>query len=376
MPPIIRRFLIFEFRFLNHIRLLDWQSSIVMTTTVGTPTDGLLLAEFALTGSPEAFEELVRRHGGMVAGVCRRIAPRDAEDVAQAVFLTLAHKAKSLQGQACVAGWLHHVARDLARNALKSADRQKKREREAGGMRRDETREDAGWDEIRPILDRELDGLPEKYRVPLLLHYLQGRTQEEIAHEMGCQPGTISTWLHRGRELLRGRLSRAGVAVSSGMLFSLILQNSASAAISTGTMTAAVQAAGLVAAGHATAAAAALTPKAALLVKGGLKAMAIAKLKLAASIMISISMAGTGAGVAAYQALHVSAPEGSKADLTPQSFAKIHTLVRPNDSEWRHLRVNWITDIIAARRKAVAEDKPIVVMYTGGAGYNEPLGVC
>ena len=347
-----------------------------MTTTVESPTDGLLLAEFALTGSPEAFEELVRRHGGMVAGVCRRIAPRDAEDVAQAVFLTLAHKAKSLQGVACLAGWLHHVARDLSRNALQSATRQKRREQEAGQMRPDAGRDEAGWEEIRPMLDRELDGLPEKYRVPLLLHYFQGRTQEEIAHEMGCQPGTISTWLHRGRELLRGRLSRAGAAVSGAALFSLILQNSASAAISTGMVAATVEAAGLVAAGQSAAAAAALTPKAAMLVKGGLKAMAIAKLKLAASIVISLGMAGTGAGVAAYQALRAPAAEGSKADLTPESFAKLHALIRPQDQEWRHLRVSWITDIIAARRKAVAEDKPILVLYTGGAGYNEPLGVC
>jgi RNA polymerase sigma-70 factor (ECF subfamily) len=347
-----------------------------MTTTTSTPTDGLLLAEYAVTGSPEAFEELVRRHGGLVAGVCRRIAPRDAEDVAQAVFLTLAHKAKSLQGLSSVAGWLHHVARDLARNALKSAMRQKVREREARLMRPGKLREDAGWEEIRPILDRELDGLPEKYRVPLLLHYIEGRTQEDIAQEMGCRAGTISTWLHRGRELLRGRMARAGVAVSGGVLFTLILQNSASAAISAGAMSAAVHAAGLVAAGKATAAAGALTPKAAMLVKGGLKAMAIAKLKLAASIVFSIGMAGTGAGVAAYQALHVSAPEGSKADLTPQSFARIHALIRPNDSEWRHLRVNWITDVVAARKKAAAEDKPLVFLYTGGAGYNEPLGVC
>ena len=104
--------------------------------------------------------------------------------------------------------------------------------------------------------------------------------------------------------------------------------------------------------------------------------MAIAKLKLAASIVFSIGMAGTGAGVAAYQALHVSAPEGSKADLTAESFSKLHALIRPQDNEWRHLRVNWITDITAARRKAAAEDKPLVIMYTGGAGYNEPLGVC
>jgi RNA polymerase sigma factor (sigma-70 family) len=347
-----------------------------MRTTVGPPKDGLLLAEFALTGSPEAFEELVRRYGGLVAGVCRRIAPRDSEDVAQAVFLTLAHKAKSLQGVACLAGWLHHVARDLSRNALQSATRQKRREQEAGHMRPSGAREDAGWEEIRPVLDRELDGLPEKYRVPLLLHYFQGRTQEDIAHEMGCRVGTISTWLHRGRELLRGRLSRAGIAVSGGVLFSLILQNSASAAISTGAMAATIDAAGLVAAGKATAAAAALSPKAAMLVKGGLKAMAIAKLKLAASIVISLGMAGTGAGVAAYQVLRAPAAEGSKAELTPESFTKLHALIRPQEHEWRHLRVQWITDVIAARRKAVAEDKPIVLLYTGGAGYNEPLGVC
>lgn len=343
-------------------------------TTVATPTDRGLLADFASTGNPEAFEELVRRYGGLVAGVCRRIAPREAEDVAQAVFLTLAHKARSLRDVQCVAGWLHRVAGDLARNALKSATRQRRREREAGQIRPDERRDPAGWDDLRPILDRELDGLPEKYRVPLLLHYFQGRTQEDIAQEMGRGVGTISTWLHRGRELLRGRLARAGAAVSGGVLVSLIAQNAASAAVSSGSVAVAVQAAGLVAAGEAGAAAAALTPKAALLVKGGLKAMAIAKLKLAASLVISISLAGTGAGIAALRAL--PAAEGSKHDLTPESFAKLHALIRPQDHEWRHLRVQWITDIIAARRKAVAEDKPILVLYTGGAGYNEPLGVC
>jgi hypothetical protein len=63
-------------------------------------------------------------------------------------------------------------------------------------------------------------------------------------------------------------------------------------------------------------------------------------------------------------------------DLTPESFPRIHTLVRPHENEWRHLKVEWLTDVVAARKKAVAEDKPIVICYTGGAGYNEPLGVC
>ena len=66
----------------------------------------------------------------------------------------------------------------------------------------------------------------------------------------------------------------------------------------------------------------------------------------------------------------------AKAELTPQNFAALHALIRPHASEWRHLRVDWLTDVVAARKKAAAEDKPIVICYTGGAGYNEPLGTC
>ena len=69
-------------------------------------------------------------------------------------------------------------------------------------------------------------------------------------------------------------------------------------------------------------------------------------------------------------------PHGFKADLTAKTWAELHTIVRPQDNEWRHLKVQWLTDVVAARKKAAAEDKPIVICYTGGAGYNEPLGVC
>lgn len=68
--------------------------------------------------------------------------------------------------------------------------------------------------------------------------------------------------------------------------------------------------------------------------------------------------------------------DSAKADLTADSFPKLHALIRPQADEWRHLRVEWLTDIVPARKKAAAEDKPLVVLYTGGAGYNEPLGVC
>lgn len=72
----------------------------------------------------------------------------------------------------------------------------------------------------------------------------------------------------------------------------------------------------------------------------------------------------------------VTKDPGSKLDLTPQSFPSLHALIRPHDDEWRHLKIEWLTDVVAARKKAVAEDKPMVILYTGGAGYNEPLGVC
>ena len=87
------------------------------------------------------------------------------------------------------------------------------------------------------------------------------------------------------------------------------------------------------------------------------------------------------AGVAAVLALPSARaadeePTASKFGLTPETFGKLHALVRPQDTEWRHLRVKWMTDVVAARKLAATEDKPIVVLYTGGAGYNEPLGTC
>ena len=66
----------------------------------------------------------------------------------------------------------------------------------------------------------------------------------------------------------------------------------------------------------------------------------------------------------------------TKEKLTPDSMAKFQSLIRPQEHEWRHLRVRWLTDIVAARKKAAAEDKPIIVLRTGGAGYNDPLGAC
>jgi hypothetical protein len=81
-------------------------------------------------------------------------------------------------------------------------------------------------------------------------------------------------------------------------------------------------------------------------------------------------------GLHAHQAQAEKPRRAAKLDLTPNTFAKLHRLIRPHEDEWRHLKVHWLTDVVAARKKAAAEDKPILICYTGGAGYNEPLGTC
>ena len=95
---------------------------------------------------------------------------------------------------------------------------------------------------------------------------------------------------------------------------------------------------------------------------------------LATAAGVAVVLALQGAGAADKEPARKVA--ASKLDLTPESMPKLFALVRPQANEWRHLQVQWITDVVAARKQAAKEDKPIVVLYTGGAGYNEPLGVC
>jgi hypothetical protein len=100
------------------------------------------------------------------------------------------------------------------------------------------------------------------------------------------------------------------------------------------------------------------------------------KRMLAVALSVMLGFSALLAQEPAARTPNAKAALTSKFDLTPQSFADLHSLVRPRETEWRHLKVEWLTDVVAARKQAAAEDKPIVICYTGGAGYNEPLGVC
>jgi RNA polymerase sigma factor (sigma-70 family) len=202
--------------------------------TVEEPSDSEFLRQFATTRSEAAFEALVRRHGPMVEGVCRRILGEvhSAEDAFQAVFMVLVKKSASIRRPELLSNWLYGVACRIARKAKISALRKESRERRAGKMPAQEQLLDLEWTELKAVLDEELSQLPEKYRAPLVLCYLCGQTNAEAAAQLGWPSGSMSERLARAREMLRKRLNRRGLTLSAGLLALLLTQKAASAAVS------------------------------------------------------------------------------------------------------------------------------------------------
>jgi RNA polymerase sigma factor (sigma-70 family) len=174
-------------------------------------SDSDLLRQFIDQSDEAAFAELVRRYGGLVHAVCARATSNsaDAADASQAVFLVLANKARAIVGRPTIAGWLHHVASHVAKRLAESQRARRRREREAADDRpvASESRED--W---RLVVDEALAKLPEKYRLPLILHHMQEEPPQAVAAKLGLKPSALSMRLARGRELLRRGLERAGCA--------------------------------------------------------------------------------------------------------------------------------------------------------------------
>src|SRR5262249_1941921 len=152
-----------------------------------------------------AFEVIVRRHGAMVWNVCRRVLRhhQDAEDAFQATFLTLARKAHAIGKRESVASWLHKVAYRAALGAMASRAR-RTTVPETAAMDLPAADETGGllWRDLRPALDEEICRLPEKYRGPFILCYVEGKTNEEAARELRCPKGTVATRLAWARERL------------------------------------------------------------------------------------------------------------------------------------------------------------------------------
>jgi RNA polymerase sigma factor (sigma-70 family) len=275
-------------------------------------TDAQLLERFATQKDAAAFEALLARHGPLVWGLCRRLLrePHDAEDAFQATFLVLARRAAAIRRPEAVGSWLYGVAYHLAhklraRAATRRASERRGAELAAAGRPRADLISIVVWRELRPVLDEELGQLPAKYRAPLVLCYLEGKTHAEAARALGWPLGSLAKRLASARELLRERLCRRGVTVSSGLLFGVLAENATAAAVPAALATATVQAAPLLAASKA-AAAGIITAQAATLTEGALRAMCITKLKITAAVLLGVSVLGTGAGIVAY---HASARE-------------------------------------------------------------------
>ena len=162
---------------------------------------------------------IVRRHGPMVWGVCRRaLGHHDAEDAFQATFLVLARRAGSIRPGGLLGNWLYGVARRTALKAKALAARRRAREATVDELPEPAAPEPAAWADLRPALDRELDRLPAKYRAVLILCDLEGKTRQEAARRLGWPEGTVHSRLSAGRKKLAARLARRGLALSSGLL--------------------------------------------------------------------------------------------------------------------------------------------------------------
>ena len=194
-----------------------------------TPSSGqALLAEFTQYGRERPFEEIVRRYAGMVYTVCFRVTKdkHDAEDATQAVFLTLALHAKKQGAEIKALGpWLQQVAKRLALDMRRSKHRRKNREErhhDEETTRRSNSNGNhlppADMDEIKAVLHDELQKLPSKYRLPLVLHYFGGLSRDEMAEELGCKPSTLGVRIFRGRAMLAGRLTGRGINFTPSML--------------------------------------------------------------------------------------------------------------------------------------------------------------
>jgi RNA polymerase sigma factor (sigma-70 family) len=193
-------------------QLIDHLRAVVGPAAADALTDGELLDRYRLGRDEAAFELLVRRHGSLVLGVCRRVL-RDAhlaEDAFQATFLILARKMRSVRRRATLAGWLYRVALRVALRARRGRDRSPPLAEEPAVEEPDLL----AWRDLRPVLDEELARLPERLRLPVLLCYVEGHTTAQAARLLGCPRGTILSRLATARARLRDRLVRRGVELS------------------------------------------------------------------------------------------------------------------------------------------------------------------
>jgi RNA polymerase sigma factor (sigma-70 family) len=214
--------------------------------------DHELLQQFVGSNDEAALTVLIERHGPMVRGVCRRAlrCVADADDAYQATFLVFSRKASSIRKTASVGSWLHGVAVRVTAKLKRECARRKHHERSSKPPITRSPADQVSWAEVQTVLDEELHCLPERFRAVLILCYLDGKTRDEAAKQLGLTLGALHGLLERGRKLLADRLTRRGLTLSAGLFGVAICEGVAGAALSSTQVLSTAHAATLFAAGQ------------------------------------------------------------------------------------------------------------------------------
>ncbi len=282
--------------FLRHLRTLTARQAI------GSLSDQQLLERFRLERSEASFAVLVQRHGPMVLSVCRRVLHnlQDVEDAFQATFLVLAKKAATLRQPPLLSGWLHGVAYHVALRLKAKTQRRTVHEQRVDPLSSSDAMDDITWRELRSVLDEELQRLPERYRAPLVLCYLEARTQDEAAQRLGWSKNTFGRRMNQARQMLARRLTRRGLTLPAALTAPLLIDGAAQAALPPLLVSSTVRAGLDSATGQAMDAL--VSAQVAALAEGGVGSLLAKKASIAVVVLVSL-MLGVG-GLLAHRTLH------------------------------------------------------------------------
>ncbi len=289
----------------------------------GEVSDAKALQRFVAARDEAAFELLVWRYGAMVLRLCRGILHDEhaAEDAFQATFFVLARKARTVIRHGSLAGWLYRVAYHISLKAQAKARNSQTQGSELLGHVLDTTAGDPAemlaQAETRLLLYAEVNRLPAKYRDPVVLYHLQGQTHEEAARQLGWPVGTVSGRLARARALLQKRLTARGVVLPAGLFAAAVADGSSLGAGPASLMVATIQAALPFAVTRTVSAA--VSPRAAALAEGVLKAMFLNRIKVVVSFVLAVGMLSAGA---AWEAGVFAAPEQTTQQTAAEKAAR------------------------------------------------------
>jgi RNA polymerase sigma factor (sigma-70 family) len=288
--------------------VLRYIRTVAATDAAAGLTDRELLDRFAARRDEAAFSALVRRHGPMVFRVCRQVLHNghDAEDAFQSTFLVLGRQAGGLRPRESVGGWLHSVAYRTAQKARVAAARRVRHEGQAVSRPVADPLTQITVREAHDLLDRELARLPDRFRAPLVLCYLEGLTRDEAARRLDWPAATVKSRLEQARDRLRIRLGARGLSLGAVLTASLIADETAQAAVPTALLGATVAAATSVGA-------AGVSVDVALLTEGMVNAMSHRSIRILATLIIGLWLAGTATSVVVYRAVADPPASGQRA---------------------------------------------------------------